>query len=88
MASEITVTTDQADERMDRGAREGGNLLTANEIGTNCGRRQTDPGIFFHSVCVNSQTRNACMIVTANSRKKMTATPGGGELARYRQGIR
>ena len=67
--------------------REWGNLLTAREIGTNCGRRQTDPGICFHAVCVNSQTKNGCVIVAVNSKKKKTATPRGEGSAQRRRGV-
>jgi len=86
MASEMTVTENQTDKRTDR-VRERGSLLTAREIGTNCGRIQTDPGICFHSVCVNSQTKNGCVIVAVNSRKKKTATPRGEGSVRCRKSI-
>ena len=88
MASEVTVTENQADKRTDSGVRKGNNALTASDMGTNSGRRQTDPGICFHSVCVNSHTKNGCIIVAVNSRKKKTATPGGRELAQHRRSVR
>jgi len=46
-----------------------------------------DPGIFFHPVCVNSQTQYACTINMANCRRKNTATPGDKRLAQYRKDI-
>ena len=88
MASEVTVTEDQAGEGTGRGAREGGNSLTTTKMGTNCGKRQTDPGISFHPVCVSSHTTSTCRVVAANSRTKNAATPARGkELARGSKGV-
>jgi len=67
--------------------RERCDLLTAREMGTNSGRIQTDPGICFHLVCVNSQTKNGCVIVAVNSRKKKTATPRGERSAQGRESV-
>ena len=79
MASEVTVTEDQAGEWTGRGAREGGNSLMATEMGKNCGKRQTDTGICFHPVCISSHTTSICRVVAADSRTKNVATPAKGK---------
>jgi len=71
----------------DESTRERGNLLTTREMGTNRGRIQTDPGICFHPVYITSHTRNACPVITTNSRTKNAVTPEVERLAHLGKGV-
>ena len=72
---------------MVRDVQERYNLLTAAEMGTNCGSWQADPGICFHPVCVDSHTKNTCTVIAMNSRTKNTVTPEDKRLAPHRKGV-
>jgi len=71
-------------QHRDGGTRERGNLLTTREMGTNRGRAQTDPLICFHSVYITSHTKNACPVITTNSRTKNAVNPEVKRLAHKR----
>jgi len=75
------------EQHMDGSMRERDNLLTTREMGTNRGRMQKDPRICFHPGYITSHTKNACVVITTNSRTKKAVTPEVNRLVHHGNGV-